>query len=53
MYIMDQEVRTLAPALLLQSELARDGYLRGRRCDGWWRSTWPGSAITATGSGCC
>ena len=29
MYIMDQEVRTLAPALLLQSELARDGYLEG------------------------
>ena len=29
MYIMDQEVRTLAPALLLQSELVRDGYLEG------------------------
>ncbi len=29
MYIMDQEVRTLAPALLLQSELVRDGYLDG------------------------
>jgi len=27
MYIMDQEVRALAPALLLQSELVRDGYL--------------------------
>jgi asparagine synthase (glutamine-hydrolysing) len=27
MYIMDEEVRTLAPALLLNSELARDGYL--------------------------
>src|SRR3954463_10736830 len=27
MYIMDQEVRTLAPALLLRSELVRDGYL--------------------------
>jgi len=29
MYIMDDEVRTLAPALLLGSELARDGYLEG------------------------
>jgi len=27
MYIMDDEVRTLAPALLLRSELVRDGYL--------------------------
>jgi asparagine synthase (glutamine-hydrolysing) len=27
MYIMDAEVRTLAPALLLGSELVRDGYL--------------------------
>ena len=27
MYIMDEEVRTLAPALLLRSELVRDGYL--------------------------
>ena len=27
MYIMDEEVRTLAPALLLNSELVRDGYL--------------------------
>ncbi|MEP6688919.1 MAG: asparagine synthase (glutamine-hydrolyzing) [Gemmatimonadales bacterium] len=29
MYIMDDEVRTLAPALLLGSELVRDGYLQG------------------------
>lgn len=29
MYIMDQEVRSLAPALLLRSELVRDGYLEG------------------------
>ncbi len=29
MYVMDQEVRTLAPALLLKSELVRDGYLDG------------------------
>jgi asparagine synthase (glutamine-hydrolysing) len=29
MYIMDDEVRTLAPALLLRSELVRDGYLQG------------------------
>jgi asparagine synthase (glutamine-hydrolysing) len=29
MYIMDDEVRTLAPALLLGSELVRDGYLEG------------------------
>jgi asparagine synthase (glutamine-hydrolysing) len=29
MYIMDEEVRTLAPALLLGSELVRDGYLEG------------------------
>jgi asparagine synthase (glutamine-hydrolysing) len=29
MYIMDDEVRTLAPALLLRSELVRDGYLEG------------------------
>ena len=29
MYIMDEEVRTLAPALLLNSELVRDGYLEG------------------------
>ncbi len=27
MYIMDEEVRTLAPALLLNSDLVRDGYL--------------------------
>jgi hypothetical protein len=27
MYIMDEEVRTLAPAPLLNSELVRDGYL--------------------------
>jgi asparagine synthase (glutamine-hydrolysing) len=26
MYIMDEEVRTLAPALLLNSDLVRDGY---------------------------
>jgi asparagine synthase (glutamine-hydrolysing) len=31
MYIMDDEVRVLAPQLLLQSELARDGYLRAER----------------------
>ena len=30
MYIMDQEVRTLAPALLGRSELVRDGYLEGQ-----------------------
>ena len=30
MYIMDEEVRTLAPALLLGSELVRDGYLEGQ-----------------------
>ncbi len=29
MYIMDNEVRTLAPALLLGCELVRDGYLEG------------------------
>jgi len=29
MYIMDDEVRKLAPALLLASELVRDGYLEG------------------------
>jgi asparagine synthase (glutamine-hydrolysing) len=29
MYIMDEEVRTLAPALLFNSELVRDGYLEG------------------------
>jgi asparagine synthase (glutamine-hydrolysing) len=29
MYIMDGEVRTLAPALLRRSELVRDGYLEG------------------------
>jgi asparagine synthase (glutamine-hydrolysing) len=29
MYIMDDEVRTLAPALLRRSELVRDGYLDG------------------------
>jgi asparagine synthase (glutamine-hydrolysing) len=29
MYIMDDEVRTLAPALLRRSELVRDGYLEG------------------------
>jgi asparagine synthase (glutamine-hydrolysing) len=31
MYIMDAEVRTLAPRLLRQSELVRDGYLREER----------------------
>jgi asparagine synthase (glutamine-hydrolysing) len=31
MYIMNQEVRRLAPALLHGSELARDGYLRAER----------------------
>ncbi len=31
MYILEQEVRSLAPQLLLQSELVRDGYLRGER----------------------
>ena len=31
MYIMDEEVRTLAPALLLNSELVRDGYLEAAR----------------------
>ena len=31
MYIMDEEVRALAPRLLLRSELARDGYLREER----------------------
>jgi asparagine synthase (glutamine-hydrolysing) len=30
MYIMEEEVRQLAPALLLGSELVRDGYLEGR-----------------------
>jgi asparagine synthase (glutamine-hydrolysing) len=29
MYIMEQEVRSLAPNLLLGSELVRDGYLEG------------------------
>jgi asparagine synthase (glutamine-hydrolysing) len=29
MYIMDAEIRTLAPALLVGSELVRDGYLEG------------------------
>jgi asparagine synthase (glutamine-hydrolysing) len=33
MYILDGEVRTLAPRLLKQSELVRDGYLRGERID--------------------
>jgi asparagine synthase (glutamine-hydrolysing) len=31
MYILEGEVRTLAPRLLLESELVRDGYLRGER----------------------
>jgi hypothetical protein len=31
MYILSEEVRRLAPRLLLQSELARDGYLRAER----------------------
>ncbi len=31
MYILENEVRALAPRLLLQSELVRDGYLRGER----------------------
>ncbi len=31
MYIMEDEVRALAPRLLLRSELVRDGYLRGER----------------------
>jgi asparagine synthase (glutamine-hydrolysing) len=31
MYILENEVRTLAPRLLHQSELVRDGYLRGER----------------------
>jgi len=29
MYIMENEVRSLAPSLLLESELVRDGYLEG------------------------
>ncbi len=31
MYILEGEVRSLAPRLLLRSELVRDGYLRGER----------------------
>ena len=31
MYILEDEVRALAPRLLLQSELVRDGYLRAER----------------------
>jgi asparagine synthase (glutamine-hydrolysing) len=31
MYILEGEVRALAPRLLLHSELVRDGYLRGER----------------------
>jgi len=31
MYILEDEVRALAPRLLLESELARAGYLRGER----------------------
>jgi asparagine synthase (glutamine-hydrolysing) len=31
MYILENEVRGLAPRLLLESELVRDGYLRGER----------------------
>jgi asparagine synthase (glutamine-hydrolysing) len=31
MYILEGEVRTLAPRLLHESELVRDGYLRGER----------------------
>jgi asparagine synthase (glutamine-hydrolysing) len=31
MYILEGEVRTLAPRLLQRSELVRDGYLRGER----------------------
>jgi hypothetical protein len=31
MYILNDEVRRLAPRLLLKSELARDGYLRTER----------------------
>src|SRR5712691_9404804 len=31
MYIMEDEVRMLAPRLLFQSELVRDGYLQGSR----------------------
>jgi asparagine synthase (glutamine-hydrolysing) len=31
MYILEGEVRALAPRLLLKSELVRDGYLRGER----------------------
>jgi asparagine synthase (glutamine-hydrolysing) len=33
MYILDGEVRTLAPQLLKGSELVRDGYLRGERIE--------------------
>ena len=33
MYILESEVRELAPRLLRQSELVRDGYLRGERID--------------------
>ena len=31
MYILENEVRSLAPRLLHESELVRDGYLRGER----------------------
>ena len=31
MYILEEEVKALAPQLLLQSELARDGYFRAER----------------------
>jgi asparagine synthase (glutamine-hydrolysing) len=31
MYILENEVKSLAPRLLHQSELVRDGYLRGER----------------------
>ena len=33
MYILEGEVRTLAPRLLRRSELVRDGYLRGERIE--------------------
>jgi asparagine synthase (glutamine-hydrolysing) len=33
MYILEDEIRSLAPRLLRRSELVRDGYLRGERIE--------------------
>ena len=54
MYILNDEVRGWRPGCCTSSELARDGYLRGRAGRrSWWASTWKAVATTGTGSGCC